>query len=1012
MAKKIKQEQIIQTDIWQNSIESTKELIRFIDSLDAGLKRTSKTAESIFKGGQKFSYEGIKETTKEVDKLNESFEAKIKLDEERVKLEKELTKLQKKVSDELEKYNKVVGDNVDAFEKLNKETKEAEKQAKSLAAQFGKNDERTKEAIKNYQKLEKELKDINKTIKDSNKESAKRLQIEEKLANATSQEAKELAELSLRLQEQNKANKELAKESLGLIDVYDKQSKRLIKLRKEYKSVVIEQGKGSKEAKRLAKEVKKLDKQLKEVDESAGQFQRNVGNYPDTLGAAASSILGIASAAGVASGALSAAQSGLEATEEGGGAMAELGAEISAIWNTTTNTIAQAVLDAKDWATQAGENYAAGQDLTDAMYNAADGTGRLASETQSLTDKYQLQRSLRKSLVRSERLYAKQIRETEEQIESLNGKIDIQQAIAGDSTRSFNELARAVRNSQELQAERAEKNITIARKELDLVQKRIFIQEQLSGDDGVAPALLEEETQAIIKLQAARNDAAKEQIENEIELRQIRQDRLERDLDILIDGYDNQKTINERIIADDKKTLAERQRLLEETIAKGNKSLEGQVAVLKRLTRNKVDFEELLTLDATDLNKRIRSLGFSEIIEGRILEVVRERKTVIQDIAEATDDLNDAKNETLDLERKIANQTNRLTGGSEEDFEEQNFENQKESLRRRIKQLEEGSLEQLRLVAEYNELLLGAQKEYEDKEAERLEKANDARNKALEEQRQKEIEEDKAYQKWLDDQAEKQRQKEIENREKTLSTLEALNNKYFDDRRAKVEEEIAAVEEREGRLQELANQGNDDAAASLAENQKQQAEANRKKEELIKKEQQFQTALAIIKAYSAELDNGKSTPEAFASAITSVSVLTSFVSSLPSFYEGTEDTGTVSNPLDVNGGRLAVLHDNERVMTAEQNKKIGDYSNDEVADVMYSLDRGLIMPNVDLNQRRFESNNELIKRVETMEKSIVSAIENKETYLGSDIDTLKGLIYQTYKKNGSKTTIKSKAKIW
>ena len=47
-----------------------------------------------------------------------------------------------------------------------------------------------------------------------------------------------------------------------------------------------------------------------------------------------------------------------------------------------------------------------------------------------------------------------------------------------------------------------------------------------------------------------------------------------------------------------------------------------------------------------------------------------------------------------------------------------------------------------------------------------------------------------------------------------------------------------------------------------------------------------------------------------------------------------------------------------------------------------------------------------------MEKSIVSAIENKETYLGSDIDTLKGLIYQTYKKNGSKTTIKSKAKIW
>lgn len=1018
MAKKILQKQIIQTDIWENTIESTKELIGLIDKLENELKRTSKTSKEIVKVTQKPTFEGLKETTQEVDKLNDAFEAKIKLDKERAKLEKELVKLQKKVKDELEKLNETVNENASAYDKLNKETKKAEKIAKDLATQYGKTDKRTLDAVKSFKKLEKELIKVNKVTKDTVEQTSKRVQLEEKLKNLTSEEAKELSELSVKIQEQNKANKELARVKLGLIDTYSKESKRLIILRKQYKNVVLEQGKSSKAAKELRKEVIKLDKQLKEVDESAGQFQRSVGNYPDTLGEAAGAILGIASAAGVASGALSAAQNGLAATEEGGGAMAELGAQISGVWDVVSNTVAGAVLDLKDFTVAAGENYASGKGLVDSFSEAADGQGRLASSNKNLIAQTELQIALKTSLARKERAYAKQLRETKESIEELNGAIDIQQAIAGDSTRSFNELARAVRKAQELQIERGNKNVELARKEFDLAQQRVFISEQLVGEGNASIALYDQETEAIIALQAAQNDLAKEVIEGEIELRQIRQDRLERDLDILLDGYDNQKTINERIIANDKETIKTRQDLLDETIQKGNKSFAGQVEILQRLTKNKVDYNELLSIDATELNKRIRSLGASEIIEGRILEVIRDRKTELNDLTEAQQDLNDATNENLDLNADINAQYDKLLGNIK-DIDARRLENEKESLKRRINELEDGSNAELRLIQEYNEILLAQQEEYEQKESERLEKNAQNKAEAQKKLREEEIAEDKKFQEYLDAQEEKKRQKEIENREKTLAVLEALNNKYFNDKKAQIDAEIEAAENREQTLQELANNGNRDAAESLAANQKQQAEANKKKDDLLKKEKAFETALAIIQSYNAALDEGDSNSQALAKAITSVTVLTSIAESLPSFYDGTEDTGKVSNPLDSKGGRLSVLHDNERVVDKKNNDKMGGVSNEKAANIVKAYNENLLTdvtsintPHLSLEKTRFDTNEQVLNKFDILEKSIVSAIENKETYLGSDVDTFKQILTQYYKKSGTKTVVKSKVNIF
>ena len=138
--------------------------------------------------------------------------------------------------------------------------------------------------------------------------------------------------------------------------------------------------------------------------------------------------------------------------------------------------------------------------------------------------------------------------------------------------------------------------------------------------------------------------------------------------------------------------------------------------------------------------------------------------------------------------------------------------------------------------------------------------------------------------------------------------------------------------------------------------------------------------------------------------------MTSVVAALPSFYEGTTDTG-VGGKLDSNGGHLAVLHDNERVVDKKNNAKMGGVSNDDAATIVHDFNNDLLSyntPQLTIKESRFDTNQQILTKFDSLEKSIVSAINDKETYLGSDIDTIKKMIIQNYSKAGTRTKVKSK----
>ena len=88
MAKKITPDQVIEKNLWQNTIESTKLLIEVVDKLDVSLKKVATDSKAALKGNSTQDFAGLKGADEEVKKVNKAFEDKIKLDKQRIALTK------------------------------------------------------------------------------------------------------------------------------------------------------------------------------------------------------------------------------------------------------------------------------------------------------------------------------------------------------------------------------------------------------------------------------------------------------------------------------------------------------------------------------------------------------------------------------------------------------------------------------------------------------------------------------------------------------------------------------------------------------------------------------------------------------------------------------------------------------------------------------------------------------------------------------------------------------------
>jgi hypothetical protein len=233
---------------------------------------------------------------------------------------------------------------------------------------------------------------------------------------------------------------------------------------------------------------------------------------------------------------------------------------------------------------------------------------------------------------------------------------------------------------------------------------------------------------------------------------------------------------------------------------------------------------------------------------------------------------------------------------------------------------------------------------------------------------------------------------------------------------------LSETEKQQDRLRELADKGVLGADQSLAAEEKKQAELERQKQQEARN-QELRTA--GFKILSALLEQGKSPQEAIPEVGVLLGALPAVINAIPTFFEGTEDTGKVRNALDSKGGRLSMLHDNERVIDKKNNMKMGGVSNDEAANIVQDYNRGVLGNLYDYNQPKLDeaintnwkSNQEILNKFESLENTVAKtnndvkrAIENKPVITDVTYNKILNELLTVMESNGKKHRTISKPK--
>lgn len=207
-----------------------------------------------------------------------------------------------------------------------------------------------------------------------------------------------------------------------------------------------------------------------------------------------------------------------------------------------------------------------------------------------------------------------------------------------------------------------------------------------------------------------------------------------------------------------------------------------------------------------------------------------------------------------------------------------------------------------------------------------------------------------------------------------LAIIQGLTNAYNElaDRRiAKIQEEIDMAKKRYDNYVALAKNGNITAKESLAVEAKLIAEANQRKAKEEKRKQRVQLASSVLQSYITNSAN-PNVKNPLSKTITDTVLLTEFIKSLPAFADGTEDTGANGRGVDGKGGFQAILHPNERVLTKDQNKLVGGMTNEDLSNLAYQYQNGLIVRGLnDGSDPMINAENQLlIKKLDSLENTI------------------------------------------
>lgn len=278
------------------------------------------------------------------------------------------------------------------------------------------------------------------------------------------------------------------------------------------------------------------------------------------------------------------------------------------------------------------------------------------------------------------------VRRLTQEVERLNGELEVTQGIADDSTKSLTTQLLASKKALELIEDVAKRESEIAQQNLELANERVkqnikangievlnidlskkgtdFAQatldlaQQRGASLEISNDLLDAQQQAVLEVIKAENKLQKEKQDNAKITREINRDIFEQNLDLLIDLIDTEKNLSEQFVNDVTKNFEKRvnefNRFLIRFRANAQKELDEFTKEAQNLELD-LDFEaqfdengnlkvfvndsELATDNIVELNKQLQGFGLNEIDINRFREFIVESRNGVKDFRDLNKEL-------------------------------------------------------------------------------------------------------------------------------------------------------------------------------------------------------------------------------------------------------------------------------------------------------------------------------------------------------------------------------------
>ncbi|MBK9218584.1 MAG: hypothetical protein IPL70_09250 [Uliginosibacterium sp.] len=508
---------------------------------------------------------------------------------------------------------------------------------------------------------------------------------------------------------------------------------------------------------------------------------------------------------------------------------------------------------------------------------------------------------------------------------------------------------------------------------------KAFRDELMAGAD---PARLNEFQNSLAALYTAEGEYAAKVRDLKNKERQADQDRLEIDADITQDTYAKKLTLIEQEVADIRVATSEKKRLydLANDQLKKTQSKAAEIFADPKLagSQNKEAIMNLVKIeDLETLRLAIRELEKSEIIENRLRQYVEDYGDNIEAVLELKKQIKEEDARILTLEQETAmlskqaseiamlRATGLLTAEEyqkgvsdiEEKYSQIAFENKKASLEAELLLVSTTSEREAQIKNELAKMEIELEKKKTEATIKELEKQDKAKAESGEKEKEQQA----------------KRKKTVE---ESAAAVKAFEDALFEALKKQNEErvnaEIEASQKKQARLEQLADKGVEKAGENLIKQEEQTEKLKQKKEENQRKLLAIQSLTAILTAYAANAANGEKNP-ALKTAGDAIVLKQAAQFIVGSFEKGTDNTGVISGGgIDGKNGRLAIIHNNEKIFNSTHTSALEGAKNSEVVarfQMSYQLEA---------------QNGKLLGEVARLTK----AVENKSEYMGADIDNL------------------------